>query len=423
VHIVIEPARRLHRPQGHRLVAGVAVGVAEHLRLDPAHVRVAFAVLSFFDGFWFALYAAFWVFMPAALPEEEARAARPPGSYWWRAGGLPGRRDPGQLVALGILGLGLLLLLNRVRWGLPPQVLGPVLVAGAGLALLWSQVDDTERTGLQGLSGSAPGRSRRLALARVAGGLALFTAALAAFVVGSWRQDSLWGSLLVLVALLAGLGLVAGPFVWRLLRQLDAEHRRRLLQQQQADLAAHLHDSVLQTLALIQRQAHDPRAVTALARAQERDLRSWLFASPVPAHGSLRAALDEAAADVETVHGIPVEVVVVADRPLDDRLHAVVRAAREAMVNAAVHSTAPSVDVYAECAADCVQVFVRDRGRGFDPDAVPSDRMGLAGSVVGRIERHGGSAQVRSAPGQGTEIVLIMPDAPDNRPGPTKEQQ
>jgi signal transduction histidine kinase/phage shock protein PspC (stress-responsive transcriptional regulator) len=414
-----EPTRRLRRPHGQRWVAGVAAGIAEHLRLDPVQVRVAFAVLSAFDGFGVALYAAFWVFMPAALPEDEEWAG-PAAARRQRqrpAKGVPGRRDPGRLVALGMLGLGALLLLNQVRWGLPPQVLGPALVAGAGLVLLWSQVDDTERRRFLGLTPSAPGWSRRRALIRVAGGLALVVVALMAFVVDSWRRDSFWGSLAAPFAVVVGLGLVTGPFVWRLLRQLEAERRRRMLQQHQADLAAHLHDSVLQTLALIQRQAEDPKAVTALARAQERDLRSWLFDPPAPAQGSLRTALDDAAAAVEQTHGTPVDIVLVGDRPLDERLNALVRAALEAMVNAARHSGAPSVDVYAECAAGCVEVFVRDRGCGFDPDAVPADRMGLAGSVVGRMRRHGGSARVRSGPAQGTEIALTMPDPPSVQPG------
>jgi signal transduction histidine kinase len=164
-----------------------------------------------------------------------------------------------------------------------------------------------------------------------------------------------------------------------------------------------------------------------LARAQERDLRGWLFENAADTEGTLRAALDDAAAEVEQAHGVPVEVVVVGDRPLDDGLHAMVRAAREAMVNAARHSGAASVDVYGECSDDLVEVFVRDRGRGFDPDDVPEDRMGLRGSVSGRMERHGGTARIRSAPGEGTEVALTIGraadrSAPEPAPEPAPEE-
>jgi signal transduction histidine kinase len=191
-------------------------------------------------------------------------------------------------------------------------------------------------------------------------------------------------------------------------QQVDAERREKLLSQQQADVAAHLHDSVLQTLALIQRKADDPRAVVALARAQERDLRAWLYEDPAAPTSSLRAALEDTAAEVETLHGVPVEVVLVGDAALDDGLVAMVRAAREAMLNAARHSGAPAVDVFAEVEGRQVDVFVRDRGSGFDPDGVPADRLGLKGSVIGRMARHGGRATLRSAPGEGTEVHLSM---------------
>jgi signal transduction histidine kinase len=214
--------------------------------------------------------------------------------------------------------------------------------------------------------------------------------------------------LLLLGVVVIGVGLVIGPFLWRLVQQVDAERREKLLSQQQADVAAHLHDSVLQTLALIQRKADDPRAVVALARAQERDLRAWLYEDPAAPTSSLRAALDEAAGQVEALHGVPVEVVLVGDAPLDEDLGALVRASREAMLNAARHSGASSVDVYAEVEGRQVEVFVRDRGSGFDPDDVPADRLGLRGSVVGRMERHGGRATVRSTLGEGTEVHLSM---------------
>ncbi len=405
---------RLVRPADARLLGGVASGLADHLGLPVLPVRLGFVALTAVSGFGALLYGALWVFAPAQTADDDPAGL----ASATRGGRRPlrrGRRDDvGQLVALGALGLGLMLLVTSTGLGVAPRVAVPVLIAGAGLALLWWQADASERAwSLAGLG--EEGQPRWMTAARVVGGVLLVVVAVLAFVAGSGQlsQVGTTAGLLVVVAL--GLGLIAGPFVWRLLRQLDDERRERVLQQQQADVAAHLHDSVLQTLALIQRKADDPRAVLTLARAQERDLRGWLFDRPGDAEGTLRAALEAAAAEVEQDHGVPVEVVVVGDCPLNDALQAVVRAAREAMVNAARHSGAPVVDVYAECDARRVEVFVRDRGRGFEPEAVPADRMGLRGSVVGRMQRHGGTARVRSSPGEGTEVALAMGDDPTDR--------
>jgi len=193
-------------------------------------------------------------------------------------------------------------------------------------------------------------------------------------------------------------------------RSAEAEERAaRVRSQERADVAAHLHDSVLQTLALIQKHSDDGRTVAGLARAQERDLRAWLYGDTASTDTSVAAALRSAAAEVEDAHGLPVEVVTVGDAPVGEESRPLVLAAREAMVNAAKHSGAVRVDVYAEVAGDRVEVFVRDRGRGFRPEDVPEDRLGVRRSIIDRMERHGGAATVRSAPGEGTEVRLSMP--------------
>lgn len=227
---------------------------------------------------------------------------------------------------------------------------------------------------------------------------------------------------LVVASLLGflGLGLVLVPWAVRLIGDLGAERAERVRSQERADVAAHLHDSVLQTLALIQRSAGDPVAVGRLARAQERDLRSWLFDdTPIGADtvaGSLRAA----AAGVEDDHAISVDVVTVGDAPLTPDLQALVAATREALVNAAKHAGSPRVDLYAEVDAAGVEVGVRDRGAGFDPAAIPSDRHGLRESVTGRMRRHGGRSQVRSSPGEGTEVRLWLPLPQQDTTDPTR---
>ena len=403
--------QRLRRRSPGRLVGGVAAGLAEHLGVEVLWVRLAFALLAGVSGFGVVLYAALWVFAPIGAPDDEpaglaagARTGRRPRSSLARG-------DLGQLVALGAIGLGLVLLVARTRWGLPTRLLVPALIASTGLALIWVQADVTDRERLttsSWLTGLGAGRSRWLNLARLLGGLALVVTGLVVFSLTGSRPSALGDTLVVLLVVVVGAALVVGPLLWRLARQVDAERRQRLLTQQRADVAAHLHDSVLQTLALIQRKAEDPRAVVALARAQERDLRGWLYGADEPAALTVAAALEQAAAEVELAHGVPVEVVLVGDAPLDEDRIALVRAARESMVNAARHSGAPVVDVFAECADGGIEVFVRDRGAGFDPGSVPADRMGLRGSVIGRVQRHGGTAVVRSAPGEGTEVALAI---------------
>jgi signal transduction histidine kinase len=211
-----------------------------------------------------------------------------------------------------------------------------------------------------------------------------------------------------------GLGLILGPWMWRTLRQLSEERRERIRSEERAEVAAHLHDSVLQTLAMIQR-ARSPQEMTSLARGQERELRGWLYGRGRAGEnggGSLSAALEELSAKIERHHHLPVETVVVGDAPLDDRLRALVDAAGEAMTNAARHSGAASVSVYAEVGDDAVHLYVRDEGKGFDPALVPADRHGIRESIVGRMERGGGVATVTSEPAEGTEVHLRIPRRP-----------
>ncbi|MGE5763550.1 MAG: sensor histidine kinase, partial [Mycobacterium leprae] len=281
--------------------------------------------------------------------------------------------------------------------------IGPIVLAGLGVALLWRQADDEARARWR-----ARALARPSAYARTALGVALVAVGLAVFLAARGELRQAREGLLGTVVVVAGLALVTGPYWVRTARDLTAERRERIRAQERAELAAHVHDSVLHTLALIQRHAADPAAVTRLARAQERDLRGWLYRR-APDAGSLRAAVEGAAAEVEDAHGLPVEVVAVGNCPMDERLAALVQAAREAMVNAARHSGAAAVSVYVEVEPDQAAVFVRDRGQSFEPDAVPAERLGLRESVLGRTARHGGRAEVRSAPGEGMEVRITVP--------------
>jgi signal transduction histidine kinase len=253
--------------------------------------------------------------------------------------------------------------------------------------------------------------TRRGAMARVAAGVACVVVGLAAFVVSvdSWR--ALRGAFVASVAVVIGVALVIGPGVSRLVHALVSERRERIRADERADVAAHLHDSVLQTLALVQRRADEPREVVRLARMQERELRAWLLGGDAPAASastSLGAALEEIAASIETEHGVPVEVVRVRDCGVDGT-EPLLAAAREAILNAARHSGAANVSVYLEVEPDRATIFVRDRGKGFDPETVAADRGGISHSIIGRMARSGGRAAVHSTLGNGTEVELVLP--------------
>jgi phage shock protein PspC (stress-responsive transcriptional regulator) len=401
----------------------VAGGLADHLGLQPLHVRLGFVALTALTGFGLFLYAALWIVLPQDATLATAR--QPAGVAAATRNRMrtdhPRRtraQDRGQLLSIIILGAGVLMMFPRVV-GISAQVFWPLIVGGIGLALVWRQADESQRARW---TSSAPPRWKwlwplfstggRIMVLRTAVGLALVVVALSwglSFVGGI---DEVNAALLSVIGAIIGVGLIIGPWVWRLLDDLSEERRERIRSQERADMAAHLHDSVLQTLALIQKQAHDPRAVVRLARAQERDLRQWLYGDQDDADTTLRSALRRAAAEVEDRHGVPVELVVVGDAPLDPALTAVLRAAGEAMVNAAKHSGAPKIDVYAEVEPDLVEVFVRDRGVGFDLDKVGEDRLGVRRSIIERMERHGGKAEIRSSPGSGTEVRIAVNRGP-----------
>lgn len=376
-------ARKLWRdPQG-ALVAGVCTGLAEHLRVGVVAVRVFFLALALLGGGGLLGYFALWLF----VPRRRDRGRRWTGSLW----------PLGAMVAV-IAGLFWLATGSRAAV--------PSLLMAIGGTVVWLQSDRADE--------GSP-RWRRW---RTAGGLALVGLGATVFVawsVGWARTAQVVGMVAVILATLA---VVLSPFLLGLLRDRDEERAARALARERADTAAHLHDSVLQTLTLIQRNSADPVAVTRLARAEERGLRQWLYgrAADDPAGAGFAALLQQAAAQVEQRHGKLVDVVTVGDiagPELTEAIVAAVAAAREAMNNAAVHSGDPDpIRVFGQVGDDEVAVFVRDRGRGFDPSAVAMDRAGVRESILGRVARVGGSALVRSHPGGGTEVQIVAPRHP-----------
>lgn len=408
---------RATRSIDERMLGGVAGGLAEHLGVPVLWVRGFFVVSCVLTGLGIVLYGALWLFMPL-----ETRTSTAPGlEAATRMGRRPAParnlRDVGVLVALGAIALGGIAIGQQV-WSFS-VIFWPVVIGIAGVAVLWWQADEAQRdrvvdlTGRVSLLRAVVGRGDWAAWVRVVLGNALIVGAIVAVGVQTGRATVAREVVFAGVIGIAGIALVLGPWLLRMAGELSDERGARIRQQERADVAAHLHDSVLQTLALIQKHSDDPRAVATLARAQERDLRSWLYSEEADVQGTVATALRAAAAEVEDAHGVPVEVVVVGDARQSERAAALVAAAREAMVNAAKHSAAPKVDVYAELSDSRAEVFVRDRGRGFDIEAVPADRLGIRNSIEGRMERHGGWASVRAVPGEGTEVTLTMEFAPE----------
>jgi signal transduction histidine kinase/phage shock protein PspC (stress-responsive transcriptional regulator) len=395
-------AAPLRRDPERAVIAGVAAGLARRLGIDPVIVRVAFAATSVAGGAGIGAYLLCWVLIPteggAPAPIEK----------------LAGRRDT-WLVVAGAACLALAALLLLREWGLwlSDGVVWPLILAAAGGALIWRQSIAPPEEGAPPRSPTRARSAPSLHLPADASGRALVGAAL---VVGGglvflWLNDALQPArdvLLAVVVVLIALTLILAPWWVRLVRGLTAERAERIRSQERAEVAAHLHDSVLQTLALMQKRVDDPREVAALARRQERELRAWLNGRRASGEATVASSLEAAAAEVEEAHGVPVEVVAVGDAPLDARAEALVAAAREALVNAAKFAPDGPVVLYAEVAPERIEVFVRDRGPGFEPDRVPADRRGVRESIVGRMERHGGRAVLHTAPGEGTEVELVI---------------
>ncbi len=403
--------RRLYRDPGHRLVAGVASGIAGHLGISTFAVRIGFIALLPFSGLGALLYAVFWAVLrwpPGAAPaKRDKRDKRQMFAYLARAVGVLLVQ---QLTGLGGGGGG------AIGW------LIAVIAIGAGI--IWHLADPFRRRrwttttvpNTAWLGAVVDEGDRRSYLLRIVGGGACVIVGVIgiALVLGPNSGIGfgvLLGGLLYALVALAGVALVIAPLLWRTFGQLRAERVGRIREQERAEIAAMVHDQVLHTLALIQRKSSDAKEVVRLARGQERTLRNWLYKPTASPTERFSAAVEEVVAEVEDTYAVVVESVVVGDIDVSERVAALVAAFREALVNAARHAKVTSVSLYAEVESEAVSVFVRDRGVGFEPAAVGPDRHGVRGSIVGRMERHGGTAEIRSEPGSGTEVQLSMPTA------------
>jgi signal transduction histidine kinase len=355
------PLPYVARSTDDRVLGGVCAGIAEAISVDPTLVRLVFALLALAGGAGVVLYAALWFW------SDRER-----------------RRKPVVPVLLGVVAACLAL----SAFGLSGRTVAAIAAIAGGLTLIW-------RSG----GSLRPGEPLPLV------GVVLVAAGAALLLSGGGPSVSFLAPGAILGALL----LIVGPWLWSLAVDRDAERTARIRTEERAEVAARVHDSVLQTLALIQKHSDEPRTIASLARRQERELRDWLYGDGAGADAAtLVGALNAAAAEVEEVHGVRIDVASSGDSPLDDSMRAIVLAAREAMANAAKFSGREEIAVYAEV-DDEVNVYVRDRGVGFDREAVAGDRRGIAESIEGRMRRAGGAATVTSAPGEGTEVELSLP--------------
>ena len=403
-HYASEPPRpypRFVREQEHRVVAGVAAGLSAHLNIEVVYIRLFLSLSSLFGGLGVILYAALWIFTPQGEPERPV---------------VDGKRIG------GILNL-LLVVAAFVLWSMSTSAVGDpgngafvavVVMVAVGAVLAWRAYDRDMRT-----AGSIA--------SLLVGGVLVMGGVIVIALMGD--RGGIMGVVLAVLVAVLGVGILVVPLIARLFRSLVEERQDKAVAAQRADIAAHLHDSVLQTLALIQKRASDSEEVARLARRQERELRAWLYdASPAPGWtthttnpepaptaaapptpATFFAAINTAAGEVEDLFNVTIHPVTVGeDTAFDDTVEPIVLAAREAMVNAAKHSGADGIDVYAENLAGELSVFVRDRGTGFDPAMIPADRHGVRDSITGRMERAGGTATIKTAPGKGTEVALTL---------------
>ncbi|MDN5724549.1 MAG: PspC domain-containing protein [Propionibacteriales bacterium] len=401
--------RRAQRARDGAWLGGVCAGLAKHLGIPPLVIRLGFVALFCTQFVGALLYAVLWLVM---APEERRRT---PGLEAHDRAGMrqtastPRGADVAAVVALGVFGVGVVWLVQALGWGMLPEIFVPVTLASVGAAMVWRQADvgrgfdEANRSWFNRLVAGGGWT----AVMRMVFGLLLVGAALTLLLLTQGNLAQLPQVLAMTALALAGLSVVLAPWIQRSRAALNEARAERARADARADVAAHLHDSVLQTLALIQRQSEDGRVVQQLARRQERELRRWLYGEEA-AESTLKAALQSAAAEVEDEHAVPVELIVVGDHALTPGLWALVKAVREAMVNSAKHSGADVIDVYAEVDGDHVQTYIRDRGRGFSLDEIPEDRQGLRGSIMDRMERHNGRAVIKTSPDNGTEVRLEM---------------
>ncbi|HVV76085.1 MAG TPA: PspC domain-containing protein [Mycobacteriales bacterium] len=391
---VVPPVRRLYRRRDGRLIAGVAAGLSEHLGIDVLLLRIAFVAGIALGGLGVLLYAAFWIVVPQAKDDPAPR-----------------ERSEARVQLLGFAALGAAMLLVAQLLGFGAGLIWPAAAMITGAAVLWRQADDASRNRWRGVAErqrAALSRPRGRTAARYISGIALVLTGMGTFLATQNAFPVARRAFLPALVAILGIVVVIGPWLLRYWREATEERTARIREHERVELAGRIHDSMLQTLTLIQRRADNPDEVRRLVRHSERELRGWLY-RPAQPTASLRAMVTTACAEVEDEYDVTIDLVVVGDLPATPDVEALVHAMREATVNAAKHSGVREISVYAEVDATELSIFVRDRGKGFKLADVPEDRFGVRESLIARVERHGGQATIRSSGRTGTEVRLALP--------------
>jgi signal transduction histidine kinase/phage shock protein PspC (stress-responsive transcriptional regulator) len=395
------PRARFVCSRTDRVFRGVAGGLGARIGVDPVLLRIAFLVLTLAGGAGILLYG-----VALSVSDEPAEGEEPPARPL----------DLQQAAAVGLVGLGVLLLLRSLGLWFGDALVWPAVLAAVGSAVIWTRGHGdgaVRRSHADPLGLHGPWS---LTVGRIIIGATLAGAGLLVFLTAA---ENPFGVLAPLAGMIIGGVMLLAPWLFRMWEQLGQERDERARAEAREEVAAHLHDSVLQTLALIQRSSHEPRRMVALARRQERELRAWLYGDrdALAAAGTLAAAVDEVVGEVEASFALDVDAVVVGDAPIDDPTVALLAAIREALVNVGKHAKVDTASLYVEVEPDRISAFVRDRGIGFDPAAVADDRQGLKNSVRGRLVRAGGVAAVGRSPDGGTEVELWVPRRPGSDDG------
>jgi signal transduction histidine kinase len=409
--VVGTPYRPYRRGVENAILGGVCGGLAIRLGVKERTVRIVFSLFALVAGLGVLLYMVLWLTRPRS-GEDEAIGHR-----------LLGRHRQLHRVLIGFIAIVafifILLSTGAPNFGIYTWPLMLSLISAIGV---WRGASSDERRHLEELVKSAPVigapsvRTRRGLWLRVIFGVVLVFIGLRTLnhIRGFWGgTTTVFFGIIILVA---GVLVLLAPWWLATLNDLSGERRARVRVEERANVAAHLHDSVLQTLTLIERAAGDETAVTRLARNQERELRQWLFEPDRGVQGddggTFTSQLHALESEIENDYGVKVELVVVGDCDANADVVALVAAGREAAINAARWSEATSISIFAEVEPDAVTLFVRDRGKGFDVDAVPDDRQGIALSIRQRMLQHRGTASLKSTLEVGTEVQLALPRRP-----------
>ncbi|MDR6938631.1 PspC domain-containing protein [Arcanobacterium hippocoleae] len=431
----ISQEEKSHRPpfyrQGPRIFGGVCRALSVHLGMPAWIWRLAFIMLTF-TGVIPLLYLLLWILVPWYRREYEIEIQNQRLARGLDLGPTSEDHESSKswfLLVAVLISAGAFFLITT---GIAPgnreiRILGAGFMLLAGAGIIWSTPIDSQRNKRETTALNAA----RKVVAVIGGGICVVGAVILVLEIAP--RNPFFLSLTIALITVITLCLVFYPAVLRLKFSLRETAAQKARESVRADMAAHLHDSVLQSLALIRARADDADAVRTLARLQEQDLRKYLYSERQNEDTSTAALLREIAQELERRYQKEINTVITGDCKPDTSVRAVLAATREAITNACKYGGEKEVSLYAELRQtmagqksgetvqqahlavqkdhlilrQSIEVWIRDRGPGFDPHTIAPDRAGIRDSIIGRLRRIGGSAEIRSPlQSGGTEVHL-----------------